>query len=140
MYDANLIISHPYVTDVHEWLHERRRFSNIRHPFRKAEFENKILNQVCCTLGMAVFGKSESPYPSTDQMLAKPDTLLGYVSALMKSHGSAGQMKVEIKKAWLIPEDGEKFKEKMNDLLTEFEMSTSKFGEPVSFLCLQTEG
>ena len=140
MVDANLIISHPYVTDVHEWLHERRRFSNIRHPFRKAEFENKILNQICCSLGSAVFGKGESPYPTTVQMLAKPDTLLGYMNALLKSHASSGQMNVEIKKAWLTPEDKEKFKEKMNALLAEFESSTSKFGEPVSILSIQTDG
>ena len=140
MNKINIAGLHPYVTDVHEWLHERRRFSNIRHPFRKAEFEDKILNQVCCSLGSSVFNKGDSPYPTTGQMLANPDALLGYMNALLKSHASSGQMKVEIKKAWLIPEDKEKFKEKMKALLNEFERSTSKFGEPVSILSIQTDG
>ena len=140
MSNANLIENHPYVTDVLEWLHERRRFSNIRHPFRKAEFENRILNQICCSLGMQVFDKGSSPYPSTSQMLSKPEHLLGYVNALLKNHSGLGQTKVEIKKAWLCPEDKEKFKEKLESLLAEFEKSTSKFGEPVSILSIQTDG
>jgi hypothetical protein len=136
----DLLEKHPYVTDVHEWLHERRRFSNIRHPFRKGEFENRILNQVCASLGNAVFDRGESPYPTTGQMLAKPDSLLGYVNELLRSHSSSGQMKVEIKKAWLTPEEKEKFKEKLSALLAEFEWSTSIFGEPVSILSIQTDG
>lgn len=91
----SILDTHPYVTDVLEWLSERRRFSNIRHPFRKADFENKILNQVCYALGSNVFVGGELAYPTTSQTLSRSEHLLNFVSALLKNHSAPGQTKVD---------------------------------------------
>ena len=148
MVDLRFIEAHPYATDIFEWLSERRRFSNIRHPFRKYEFENRILKDFCTSIARsglpctreALSSTQDRGVPSTEEMLTQSEHLLGYVQSLVRSHEGTGQIKVEIKKAWLTPEDKKKFNEKFKALLDEFERSTSKFGEPVSILSIVTDG
>jgi hypothetical protein len=144
MIQTNFTRLHPYASDVFEWLRERRRFSNIRHPFRKSEFESKILNEVCAAFGSSIFGNSASPFPSTDCLLATPEHLVSYVRSLFANHkshnGLENRLEIDLKKAWLKAEDKAQFKLKMKDLLAEFEKSTSVFGEPVSILTIQTDG
>jgi hypothetical protein len=148
MVDLRFIEAHPYATDVFEWLSERRRFSNIRHPFRKCEFEHRILHDfisavassgLSCTR-KALSSSHERGVQSTEQMLAQPKHLISYVQSLVRNHEGTGQLKVEIRKAWLNPEDRKIFNEKLKALLNEFEKSTSKFGEPVSILSIVTDG
>jgi hypothetical protein len=101
MDDLNFTRLHPYANDVFEWLRERRRFSNIRHPFRKFDFESNILNEVCAGLGGSLFGNSSPAFPATDCLLSKPEHLLAYVQSLCANYKSPGRLEIGLKKAWL---------------------------------------
>lgn len=140
MFQKDFFSVHPYANDVFEWLRERRRFSNIRHPFRKFDFESNILNEVCAGLGSSLFDKQTPAVPATDCLLSKPEHLLAYVQSLCANHKSPGCLEIGIKKAWLEEDEKKQFKIKLEALLAEFEKSTSILGEPLSILTIQTDG
>ena len=140
MFRSNILELCPYASDVFEWLKEQRRFSNIRHPFRKKDFESRILNEICASMGSSIFESSQSPFPATDLLLSDPKHLLSYVESLVRSHYGQSHLEICVRKSWMLKNDNAAFKLKLKELLADFELSTSRYGEPVSILTIQTDG
>ena len=91
-------------------------------------------------MGSSIFESSQSPFPATDLLLSDPKHLLSYVESLVRSHYGQSHLEICVRKSWMLKNDNAAFKLKLKELLADFELSTSRYGEPVSILTIQTDG